>query len=81
MSSVQTQIQDAELEFIQIVRDPGGYLATLNSKQKVAYHLWLHTGDLRLAAFVFPKQFPEERITFFGIHTPVNMNQFAFRVG
>lgn len=73
------QLSEQEAELLSIIRDPGAYLATLTSQQKVAYHLWLHTGDLRLAAFIFPKQFQQESIPLLGIHTPKGTQQFAFR--
>lgn len=73
----QEILSEEDVDFIEILRDPDGYIERLSAAQKVAFFLWRHTGDVRLAAVVFPKQFPQEVAPLLRVHTPIGAKQFS----
>lgn len=61
---LQPVLSSSEIAFVDALRsDPQTFVASLSARQRVAYHLWLATGDERLACVVFPEVFAPEMST------------------
>jgi hypothetical protein len=76
--SVNTQLNDDEIDIIDISRDFPAFYDNLDLKHKVIFQVWMRTADLSLAAHLFPGFASEPAAKPLKIATPSGCNCFAF---